>query len=236
MAALIEGGDDMPYVRVLIETTGNLDLANVARFLQRLDTGTRRVAFDQGWHRPSVEIVSITTSSLDLKIKVAGLRVAQGSLAVAVAALALGVADYLKSEPAACKAAYALLNNDRATTIIVEGGGEAKVIVADDVPHPSELEIANRSAPRSPGDLPVASDMAQLERLTGPQSGTVRRYGGENFVELDSRPGLFISIRDERADQSEFLEDMTRYTFDGEGHVPPSGKSFYLIRRAIRLD
>jgi hypothetical protein len=235
VAVRVSGDGELPYVRVLIETTGNLDLANVGRFLQRLDTGTRRVAQEQGWRQPSIEIVSITTSSLDLKIKIGGLRVAQASFAVSIGALALGVATYLKSDPAASKASYTLLNADRATTIIVEGGGKAHVVVASDVPPPSAFAVANRSLPRAPADFPVATDVAQLERLTGPQSGIVHHYAGENFVELDARPGLFISIRDERDDQSGFLEDMARYTFEGQAHVPPSGKSFYVVRRAIRL-
>ena len=235
MAVPVSSDGELPYVRVLIETTGNLGLANVGRFLQRLDTGARRVAQEQGWRQPSIEIVSITTSSLDLKIKVAGLRVAQASLAVSIGALALGVATYLKSDPAASKASYTLLNEDRATTIIVEGGGKAQVVVASDVPPPSAFAVANRSLPRAPDESPVAAEVAQLERLTGPQSGVVHRYGGENFVELDARPGLFITIRDEREDQSEFLEDMTRYTFEGQAHVPPSGKSFYVVQRATRL-
>lgn len=235
MAIPVLSDGELPYVRVLIETTGNLGLANVGRFLQRLDTGARRVAQEQGWRRPSIEIVSITTSSLDLKIKVAGLRVAQASLAVSTAALALGVATYLKSDPAASKASYTLLNEDRATTIIVEGGGKAQVVVPGDVPGPSAFAEASRSLSRAPADSPVATDVGQLEQLTGPQSGIVHRYAGENFVELDARPGLFISIHDERDDQSEFLEDMTRYTFEGQAHVPPSGKSFYVVHRATRL-
>lgn len=229
MSELTERGDDFPYIRVFIETTGNLDLANVGRFLQRLDTGARKIAQEQGWRRPSIEVASLATGSLDLKIKVAGLRVAQAGLAVSVAALALGVAQYLKQEPAAVKSVDALLNADRATTIIVEGGGSATIINAGDLP-PEEYMVAAKGPPRA---VERAAD--RIERLTGPQGGIVHRYGGENLIELDARPGLFIRVRDERADQSEFLEDSVRYTFDGEAHIPASGPSFFVLRKATRI-
>ncbi len=232
MSTLTQSGDDFPYIRVLIETSGNLDLANVGRFLQRLDTGTRKVALEEGWRRPTIEIASLTTGSIDLKIKIAGLRIAQAGLAVSVAALVLGIAQYLKEEPAAAKSVYALLNTDRATTIIVEGGGSAIVINAGDI-QPDQYKVAAKSPPQAVDK--TAGPIEQANRLTGPQSGIVHRYGGENFMELDARPGLFIRIRDERLDQREFLEDSTRYTFDGEAHIPVSGPSFFVLRKAIRL-
>ena len=227
MSEMIERADDFPSIRVYIETTGNLELANVGRFLQRLDTGTRKVAKEHGWRRPSIEIASLVTGSLDLKIKVAGLRVAQGSFAVSVAALALGVAQDLKEEPSANKSMHALLNADRATTIIVEGGGSATIINAEDLP-PEEYSVARSLGAPSKEPIPIY-------HLTGPQSGIIHRYGGETFVELDARPGLFIRVRDGRSDKTELLEDSLRYTFDGEAHVPGTGSSFYLLRKAIRL-
>lgn len=225
---------EQPYVRVLIETAGNLGLANVGRFMQRLDTGARRIAQENGWRQPSIEIVSITTSSLDLKIKIAGLRVAQASLAISIAAIALSLAEYLKTDAAASKASYTLLNEDRATTIIVEGGGQAQIVLPDDVPNPSTWSVANRS-PARPSDRSISSDTETRVELSGLQSGVIRQYAGGNFVEFDLRPGLLISVVDQRADRAEYLEDMARYTFDGEVHMPPSGKSFYVVREAIRL-
>lgn len=215
---------DPDFVRIFIETSGALDLANVGRFLQRLDTGARKIAKEQGWHNPSIEIASLATGSLDLKIKIAGLRVAQGSLAVSLAALGLGLAQYLKSEPAASKSTYELLNNDRATNIIIEGGGSATVIQSNDLPDP-ELRIAQsirRATSLTGGDL----------ILTGQQGGTIRLSGKDPFIELDARPGLLIQVQDRRQGASEPLVDGGTYIFDGEAHVPRSGRSFFVLRSA----
>lgn len=229
MNKLAGRGEDFPYIRIFIETTGNLDLANVGRFLQRLDTGARKIAQEQGWRLPAIEIESLATGSLDLKIKIAGLRVAQASLAVSVAALALGVAQYLKQEPAAVKSVHALLNVDRATTITVEGGGSATIINASNLP-PQTVQKAAKIYPQA-----IEMVQERVERLTGPQGGIIHRYGGESFIELDTRPGLFIRIRDERADASEILEDNLRYTFDGVAHIPAAGPSFFVLHKAMRL-
>lgn len=226
-------GDGLPYVRIFIGTDGNLDLANVGRFLQRLDTGARKVAQSKGWHKPRIEIASLQTGSLDLKIKIAGLRVAQGSLAVSMAAFALALAQYLKEEPAAAKSVSALLVNDHATKINVEAGGSVTIIEEGDL-QPENYKVAMRSAP--PAANRDSPDDLRVEEITGPQSGIVHRYNGEIFIELDLRPGLFIRIRDERTDASEFLQDSLRYVFDGEAHVPATGPNFYVLRKATLLN
>ena len=234
MAVPMLADAEQPYVRILIKTNGNLGLANVGRFMQRLDTGARKAAQQQGWRQPSIEIASITEGSLDLRIKIAGLRLAQASLAASLLALAVQLVDYLKVDPAASRASYTLLNEDRATTIIVEAGGQAQIIVPSDVPDPRTLAVANRSTPR-PNGPPLFSEAEELIPITGLQSGVIRRYGLENFVELDARPGLLIAIIDDRADRSELFRDMDRYTFEGELHLPRTGKSYYIVRNAMRL-
>jgi hypothetical protein len=79
-------------------------------------------------------------------------------------------------------------------------------------------------------------DPAQVEVLTGPQAGYVRRFGGEDWVELDSRPGLIIQIRDERR-AGRPLEENARYTLNGEAHISGAQQeSYFLLREAMLLE
>ena len=64
-------------------------------------------------------------------------------------------------------------------------------------------------------------------RASSAHRNTVPRQLGEE--------GLFIRICDERADQSELLEDSMRYTLDGDAHIPATGPNFFVLRNAMRL-
>lgn len=223
MAKVVQLRDREPELRIFVATDGELNLGNVSRFLQRLDTGARRVARSRDVFDPSLQIVSLTTGSLDLKIKLESRRVGRAGLAIGAASLAIGLAQYLTHDPPAARAARDLIVGDNATVINVEGGGEQHQIRAEDLEAADEETYA---AARSPA----------VEVLTGPQAGFVRHFGGESWVELDSRPGLIIRIRDEREEDWEPLEENARYRLDGEAHIARAGESsFFLLHDAFLL-
>ncbi len=222
--------DVNPEIRVVVHTTGRLELANVGRFLQRLDTAARRAA-PEHIRRPRIEVVEITSGSLVIRIAVVSLVVAVGSLVFDAGSFAVSVADYLRSDPAATRASRALLEGDNATSISIEGGGVTHEIESDDL-LPEEYAAAGNRAP-SRGRL---REIAEVEVLTGPQTGFIRRFGGENWIELDSRPGLIIRIRDEREDEPTRLVENARYTLHGEAHIGHAQEeSYFLLRNAMLL-
>lgn len=216
-------------VRIFIETNGRLDLGNVGRFMQRLDTVARRAAAPVA-SQPRIEIVSVSSGSLELRIAVASLVAAVGSLAFDAGSFALSIADALKNEPAASRSCRALLEGDNGTVIIVEGGGTGRSVSLGDLA-PDYPMAANRGLRPPPRE-----EVAEAEMLTGPQDGFIRRMGGEDWVELESRPGLIIRIRDQRENDAPPLEPNLRYTLDGEAHLAPAGQeSFFVLRKAMRL-
>jgi hypothetical protein len=224
MATVVPFDSSGPEFRVFVDSEGQLDLGNVSRFLQRLDTAARYTARTNGVPTPSIQIVSLTTGSLDVKLKLQDRRRSRVALAISAASLALGVASYLKYDPAAARACKALIEGDNATVILVDGGGRQEEIKADDLDAAEEQQVAAAGTP-------------DYELLTGPQTGFVRYLGGEYWVELDARPGLIIRIRDQREERKR-LEENARYTLDGEAHIsaPRRGESFFLLQHALMLE
>jgi hypothetical protein len=217
-------------VRIFIETSGRLDLGNVGRFMQRLDTVARRAAAG-GASNPRIEIVSLASGSVEIRIAVASLLVAVGSLAFDAGGFAMNIAQALTSEPAAARSCKALLEGDNGTVILIEGGGQASRLTSGDFDAANEYEVARKLPRGAPRD-----DVVREEVLTGPQKGTIRQFGGENWVELDGRPGLIIRLRDERSPPTDFLEENRTYVLDGDAHLAPAGRpSFFLLRSAILL-
>lgn len=224
--------DVSPEIRITIQTTGRLELANVGRFLQRLDTAARR-ATPSSVRRPRIEIVEIHSGSLVVRIAVASLVVAVGSAVFDAGSFAVAVAEHLKNDQPAARSCRALIEGDNATVIVVAGGGLTETIGSADLA-PEEYDVARNLAPaRSRRDL---EQPTELEVLTGPQTGAIRRFGGQNWVELESHPGLTIRIRDERDQKRENLEADMRYVLDGEAHVGGARQeSFFVLRKALRL-
>lgn len=224
MNNVVEFGDSRPEFRIFVETAGQLDLGNVSRFLQRLDTGARRIAADAGVPAPTIQIVSLTTGSLDAKLKLETLKQAKLGVLISAATLALGVAAYLRQDPPAARASRALIEGDNATIIIVEGGGVQERIRREDLDSADEHRMV------------AARDIDRYELLTGPQTGFIREFGGEEWVELDSHPGLIIRLRDRREDDSTLLEANAHYTLEGEAHISRErGPSFFDLRWALLL-
>jgi hypothetical protein len=160
---------------------------------------------------------------LDLKLKLENRRVGRAAVVIGAASLAVGVAQYLKHDPPAARAARDLIVGDTATVINIEGGGEQHQIRSQDLGAADQERLAGARSPA-------------VEVLTGPQIGFVRRFGGENWVELESRPGLIIRIRDQRSDW-EPLEENARYRLDGEAHIARAGElNFFLLHDAILLE
>jgi hypothetical protein len=227
MAKAIPLRKEGPEFRVVVSAGDRLILKDVASFLQRLDTGSRRVATWHGVPAPTIQIVSLSVGSpLDVKLKLGNYRVAKGALAISAAVLAMNVAQYLRDDPAANRASRALIEGDHNTIIIVQGGGREERIQTEDLEAAQQYQVA-AAARADPG----------YELLTGPQSGFVRYFGGENWVELDARPGLIIRIRDQREVRSGLRED-ARYRLFGEAHISPPrrGQSFFLLEDALLLD
>lgn len=222
MAHVLPSGDEGAEFRVFVDAPNQLDLGNVSRFLQRLDTAARRVAASKGAPAPFIQIVSLTTGSLDAKLKLQDRRRSRAALAISAAGLAVAVANYLRNDPAAARSCRALVEGDNAHVIVVEGGGRQERIRADDLEAADQLQLAARTPDR-------------YELLTGPQTGFVREFGGELWVELDARPGLILRISDERGSDEPLLRPSHSYTFDGEAHISPPnrGESFFLLREAM---
>jgi hypothetical protein len=213
-----------PEFRVFVDSQVELDLGAVSRFLQRLDTGTRRIAAAHGARSPTIHIVSLSTGSpLDTKLRLQDRRGRRTAIAISATALAFQVADYLRSDPAAARSSREIIVTGNAPVIIVEGGGSRHEI------RPSDLDAADERAI-------AAAASANVELLTGPQEGFIVEVGGEPCVELRSHPGLFIRIRDQR-DDPEPLQSHSHYTLDGEAHIShrPGRPSYFILERAFRL-
>lgn len=220
---------DNQGLRIFIDTAGLLDLANLARFFQRVDVVTRRAAARNGWREPTIKVSDLRTGSVELTVQIKGLRLAEKSYRAALASLAISVASLLKSDAPSARACDALLSGDNATVIVVQGGDVTQEITKVDI-EPVVERIAGLATPRH-----VARDSGQ-ELLTGPQDGFVRRIDGEDWLELKDRPGLLLRVRDERGSGEPALEHRANYTFDGEAHIGPRGSgSFFVVRRAFKL-
>jgi hypothetical protein len=221
--------DVSPHITVIVETAGRLELANVGRFLQRLDTAARR-ATPPSVRRPRIEVVEITTGSLRIHLLVAAALAAVGSAIFDGGSFAVSVAEYLRNDPAASRSCRALIEGDNATVIIVQGGSKSIPIDLDDL-MPEEMVAARGVANSAPADSHAAPQI-----IAGPHEGFVRRYDGRDLVELDDRPGILIDIRDERPGGAELLQPNLRYIFDGEAHIGgPRMKSYFVLRRATLL-
>lgn len=208
-------------VEVFVKTAGRLDLADVGRFLQRLDIVARRAS--GGARRGRIDVVGLEVGSLRVKIAT---RLAVASLVIDGAQLAVAVADGLRSDPAAAKATLALVQDSPGAQVFVNGGGTT-------VPPVSPEEL--RRAARRP-ENPALRAPKDVELLSGPQGGYVREVNREYFVELDSRPDLLIRIRDERGSDDTPLEPDMRYTFDGEAHIGARGRpSYFVLLYAYRI-
>jgi hypothetical protein len=225
MASVIPFDGRGPVVRVHVDTTATLNLGDVGRFLQRLDTGTRRVAVAGGVRAPRVQVVSLEAGSpLDTKLKLISVHQADIALAISAASLALNLATYLRTDPAAAQSSQEILVNGNGNEIIVEGGGVQKAITQNDLrPVRAERLAASRDT--------------DVQVLRGPQQGFVTEIAGGYVVELDSHPGLFIRIEDQRRG-SEPLLPHARYTLDGEAHITKllGRASYFKLRRAHLTD
>lgn len=212
-----------PELLIRIETSGNLELGHVGAFLQRLNTAVRR-SRPAGAPIPRVELVSIETGSIKFRIAVA-------SLAVTAAALAIQVADYLKSDPAAVRSTYTLIQGDNATVITIQGDETSASISPNEVEDMLQ-QVERRATRRMVGGAGPAVALPEL--ITGPQSGIIHQFGGANWIALDSRPGMSLEIEDRRAAGSEPLRENLRYTIDGQAHIGADGaRSYFIMRDAI---
>jgi hypothetical protein len=220
-----------PELVIRIETHGRLELSNVGRFFQRLDTASRR-SIPTDVVRPRIEVVEVTTGSLILRLTVVGLVVTGVGVMFDAGSFAIAVADYLRNNPAAANSCRALIGGDNATGIRVEGGGQSIPIKLDELIE--DQEVAARAV-RRPSEEP-SSSVAEYEVIRGPQSGFLHRLAGENWIELDDRPGLIIRIRDVRPSKDVILEPNLRYMIDGEAHIGRrSRESFFVLEKATLI-
>lgn len=225
MGTVIPIGTVGPEFRVFVDAKTELNLGDVSRFLQRVDTAARRVAYAKGSSSPRIDIVSLSAGSpLDTKLKLQESRRGRAALAISAATLALGVATYLRDDPAAARASRDIIAGGNAQVIIVEGGGVRETIRLQDLDAADERAVAASASPKT-------------ELLSGPQEGFVTEINGEPWVELDSHPGLFVRIRDERG-AAPPLKPHARYTLDGEAHIShrPREESFFVLRNAFLLE
>lgn len=208
-------------VTVIIHTDGPLALAHVGNFLQRLDTASRYVARRRGLET-RVEIVDLSTSSIKLKYKLIGVVISGGMLA-------LGVADYFKTNPAAVRAGHDIVHNDNGSHITIQGGQNKFVLGPDELPDVSMFSAAAKSTQKNPkpGTLP--------EIIPGPHEGILKRIDGQYWVQLDQWPGLILEVRDVRSTPT-LLQENSRYTFEGDAIVAaPHEPSAFVLKDAILL-
>jgi hypothetical protein len=218
-----------PEVSVIIETDGRLQLANVGRFLQRLDTAARRTS-PRALSQSRAEIVELTTGSLKIRLAVVGAGAAVASAAFGGGSFAVSLAQYLRDDPAASRSCRALIENDNGTVIVVKGYGQSIPITLNDLSVPEHFAVAASDEPQR-----VRAPAPQVIR--GPREGFVRHYEGQDWVELDDRPGLRIQIRDERPDRTKALQPNLRYVLDGDAHFGGLRQpSFFVLREATLLE
>lgn len=222
MSTVYPIGGDWPEVLIKIETDGRLDLGNVGRFLQRINTGVRTTR-PEGTPVPRVEIVEIASGSLMLRIAVA-------SLVVGSAQLAVQIYQYLQTNEAAARVGRDLIQGDNATSITINGGSNSFTLAPEDVPmleRSVERAVAARGPPR------IEREVAQLSGLS---SGFARRSDGDWWVELDHRKGLMLRVVDERPSK-EPLKENIRYRFDGQAFIGSEGRvSGYILQSAMPLE
>jgi hypothetical protein len=210
-----------PEVRVKIETEGRLSARNVGRFLQSLDTAGRSVPATRS-AAPRVEIVSITSGSIEIIVAVL-------ALGVSATSLAFQIREFFRSNTAAIRIGRDLIVNDNATSISISGGTNIFLIGHQDVPHMEEV-LNEASAAAS---APAPSDNIKI--IPGPHLGSLHRFSGNWWVELDRRPGMTLRIRDSRPEH-EPLESDRRYRLVGDAYIAPEGaESTFVLRSAEPL-
>lgn len=210
---------DWPEVRVKIETKGGLSAGNVGRFLQSLNTAGRSVPATRST-RPRVEIVSINSGSIEIVIAVL-------ALGVSATSLAFQIREFFRSNTAAVRVGRDLIVNDNATSISISGGTNVFLIGHQDIPQMEEVLSEESAASRTldqPGTMKV---------IRGPHLGTVHRFSGTWWVELDRRPGMTLRIRDVRI-ESEPLETDHRYRLVGDAHIAREGDESTFVLRAAQ--
>ena len=213
---------DWPEILIEIKTDGRLDLGNVGRFLQRVNTGIRTTR-PLGTPVPRVEIVRIGSGSIIIRIAVA-------SLAVASAQLAVELYQYLQTNEAAARVGRDLIQADNATSITINGGSNTFNLGENDVPKLSQTvdrAVAGRTEPRLTRELVM---------LSGPTTGIAKRFDGEWWVELEQRKGLMLRVSDEREPFAPLKENV-RYRFEGQPFIGNEGRlSGYVLHSAMELN
>jgi hypothetical protein len=211
---------DWPEVLIRIETSGNLDLGNAGRLFQRINTGAKRAYLGRP---PRIEIVSLETGSVMLKI-------AALSAALTAAQLALQISDHLQNDPAASRACRDTFENDKTGRILIIGG-QQKITVT-----PEELAdydaVSFEAVAASPRTAPPKAIASVAEGIF---EGTIERISGDYYIQLSDRPGLFLKVQDER-ELSEVLAEHERYRVEGKAYFAPVGKpSAFVLTSAMSL-
>lgn len=219
----IDLGADSPQIELVIE--GQVfNLADVGKFMQRLDTALRNSRFG-GQRARRIELVELAPGSIRMTLRFVGVL-------ATTAALASDVSSLIKDTAPVATAARQLIQGDDATVINIYGGEQTFQIGEKDV-----QEAALEPVQAKPRMLP--SPPRQLlapERIVGPQTGTIVSIDGERWIKVDSRPGMILRIEDERAKQEPRLQEHLRYSVDGEAEIGPEGRdSFFALRHALLL-
>jgi hypothetical protein len=211
---------DWPEVRVKIETDGRLSARNVGRLLQSLNTAGRSVPATASL-APRVEIVSIASGSIEIVIAVL-------ALGVSATSLAFQIREFFKTNTGAVRVGRDLIVNDNATSISISGGTNIFLIGHQDVPEMEDMLTDMRVAARAP-ERPSVPTV-----IRGPHFGRLHRFSGDWWVELDSRPGMTLRIRDIRPDHEALTGDR-RYRLIGDAHIAPEGEESTFVLRSAQL-
>jgi hypothetical protein len=211
---------DWPEVLIRIETSANLDLGNVGRLFQRINTGARRAYLGAA---PRIEIVSVETGSVML-------RIAALSAVLTAGQLALQIGDHLQNDPAASRVCRDAFDNDHVNRILIIGDQQRITVTPEDVGDYESAAFGIARSERAPAPPRQVATTAE-----GVFEGTIERISGEYYIQLTLRPGLFLRIEEHR-EQPDILAEHQRYRVEGTAYFAPIGKpSAFMLRNALRL-